>query len=660
VRFSIRTKLVLAIGAPLLAVYLGMACCEYQLGKREALGHMESHLTELAARQAAELDGDLSTAEELARTLALLVTSSPALSADQIHTLLRDNLRNNPKVYGMTMAFEPSAFSADVPGFAPYYCRDPRAGLRFVDIAVAFPDYTGLDWYRPAKLHGRPFWTEPYFDTGIGQRLMCTYTAPIFRRGEFRGVLTVDVLSEDLLAEIARIKIGSGYCTLISRKGAFISHPDSSLVMRESIFSLADRHGLSELADTGEEMVAGKSGVRRIRDYDTGEPKWMVYAPVESAGWSLAAIIPESEVMTPIYARLVRSLGLLGAGLAVILGIIWLLSARLTRPIARLAAAAERLGRGDLDIGVQGVSGSDELARLAQTFNTMVAELKTNVEGRIREETARREVEAELRAAGEIQASLLPGMLPPDQERGFVLHAINAPAKMVAGDFYDFFFIDDRRLALVMADVSGKGIPAAIYMAVTRTKLRDFAAPDKTPAQVITELNRSLAAENDRCMFVSLVFGYYDMSTGELVYVNAGHNPPCLVRKAGRLDVLDPTGPLVAPLREATFHDAQCRLEADDLLVLFTDGVTEARLEQGELFGEERLERLLRSSQSSPVADVCRGVIQAASDFTRGNLPDDATVLALRRTCREERFAEHPAVLPSTCQPADETLAAIG
>jgi sigma-B regulation protein RsbU (phosphoserine phosphatase) len=632
VMFSIRTKLVLAIGAPLLAVYLGMVCCEHYLGKREALAQMRSHLTELAARQAAELDGDLSTVEELARTLARLATSLPALSAEQIHALLQDNLRGNPKVYGMSMAFERNAFSEDVALFAPYYCRDPRDGLRFVDIAEVFPDYTRFDWYHPAKTGGRPFWTEPYFDTGVGRRLMCTYTAPIFKHGDFRGVLTVDVLSEDLLTEIARIKIGSGYCALVSRKGTLISHPDQSLVMRESIFSLAARRGLNELVDVGRQMVAGKAGVQRVRDYQTGEPSWMVYAPVQSAGWSLAAIIPESEVMTPIYARLARSLGLLGAGLVVILGIVLFMSVRITRPIAKLAAAAERLGHGDLDIGVCGVSGSDEVARLAQTFNTMVVELKTNVEGRIREEAARREVDAELRAAREIQASLLPGMLPPHQERGFALHAVNSPAKLVAGDFYDFFFIDDRRLALVMADVSGKGIPAAIYMAVTRTKLRDFAAPDKTPAQVITELNRSLAAENDRCMFVTLVLGYYDVSTGDLVYVNAGHNPPCLVRKTGRLDVLDPTGPLVAPYPDATFHDAQCRLDPDDLLVLFTDGVTEAGPAGGELFGEERLERLLRSSSSIPVADVCQRIIRAASDFTCGDLPDDATVLVLRRS----------------------------
>ena len=124
--------------------------------------------------------------------------------------------------------------------------------------------------------------------------------------------------------------------------------------------------------------------------------------------------------------------------------------------------------------------------------------------------------------------------------------------------------------------------------------------------------------------------------TGDLVYVNAGHNPPYLVRKTGQMDVLDPTGPLVAPFRDATFHDMQCHLDPDDLLVLFTDGVTEAGPESGELFGEERLERVLQSSWSSPVADVCQSVVRAASDFTCGELPDDATVLVLRRTCQEK------------------------
>ncbi len=633
VRLSLRTKLALAIGIPLLAAYAGMLWCEYELGRTEALHNMESHLTELAARWAAEADGQLSTAAELARTLARVVASQPGLSAEGLKALIRENLRDNPWVFGMCMAFEPHVRAGGGDGFAPYYCRDPNAGLRYLDIAVRFPDYTELAWYRPAKRDGRPFWTEPYFDAGAGDRFMCTYSVPMHRQGQFCGVLTVDILSDDLVREMARLKIGSGYCTLISRLGTFVSHPDESLVMRESIFGLAERFGIAELADAGREMVAGRAGVRKIRDYHTGQTKWIVFAPVESAGWSLAAIIPEHEVLAPIRARLLRSLGILVAGLGVMIGIVVFVSIHVTRPVARLTEAAESLAHGNLDARVPDVAGDDEIARLARRFNAMVTELKENIEGRIREESSRREVEGELRAAREIQASLLPRMLPPEHERGFSLHALNAPARLVAGDFFDFFFVDERRLAVVMADVSGKGVPAAMYMAVARTKLRDFAKPDRTPAQTLGDLNRCLAEENDRGMFLSAFFGHYDVETGELVYANAGHNPPYLVRGAGPWETLEPTGPLVAVFPDATFQDTCCRIEPDELLFAFTDGVTEANGASGELFGEERLERLLPEIASVTPASACEAVVNAVAAFSQGDLKDDVTVLALRRAC---------------------------
>ena len=401
--------------------------------------------------------------------------------------------------------------------------------------------------------------------------------------------------------------------------------------MRKSIFALADEHAIGELATVGRDMVAGKTGAHRVRDYVSGQPKWMVYAPVPSTGWSLAAVIPEREVLAPIYARLYRSVGILLVGLTVILGIVLLVSQRVTEPIGRLAAAAAAVGHGDLDARPTGVFSDDEVGRLASQFNTMLAELKNHVESRVREEASRREAEGELKAARAIQASLLPAMLPPDSRREFALHAVNAPAKQVAGDFYDFFFIDDRRLAVVMADVSGKGLPAAMYMAVARTKLRDHAAADKSPAEVVTEVNRRLAQENDQGMFVSLFLGYYDVPTGVLVYANAGHNPPYVVRADGVLASLDPTGPLVAPFPSAVFRNADCQLDPGDLLVLFTDGVTEAGTRDGDLYGETRLEQLLSAERQQPVDQLCTSLVATASDFSDGELADDVTVLALRR-----------------------------
>ncbi len=645
---SIRTKMILAISVPLLGAYAAMTWCEYQLGHREALANSTTHLAEVAARRAAELDGDLTAAAESARTIARLIAASPELNAEHLKVILQDNLTASPQWFGMSAAFERNGLAPDSPAFAMYYCRDPSGGLRYVDVAAAVPQYQELDWYRPARETGRPYWTEPYFDAGIGERLMCTYTAPVLRDGQFRGLVTLDILSETLLSDLVRLRLESGYCTLISGRGTFISHPDSSLVMHKSIFSLADEHGMDELATAGRDMLAGKTGARRIRDYVSDEPKWMVYAPVPSAGWSLAAVIPESEVLAPIYARIWRSLGILVVGLAVILGIVLLVSHRVTEPIGRLAAATEAVGHGNLDAKLTGPFSDDEVGRLARQFNTMLAELKSNIERRIREEASRREVEGELKAARVIQASLLPAMLPPDPDRAFALHAVNAPAKQVAGDFFDFFFVDEQRVALVMADVSGKGLPAAMYMAVARTRLRDHATADRSPADVVSEVNRRLAQENDQGMFVSLFLGYYDVPTGVLTYANGGHNPPYLVRTDGALSSLDPTGPLVAPFPSAVFRNAQCQLDPGDLLVLFTDGITEAGVPDGDLYGESRLEQLLCAGHQQPVDQLCSSLVATASDFSDGELADDVTVLALRR------LPLGAVCLPSSagCQPA--------
>ena len=223
-------------------------------------------------------------------------------------------------------------------------------------------------------------------------------------------------------------------------------------------------------------------------------------------------------------------------------------------------------------------------------------------------------------------------MLPPDRQTLFSLCAINSPAKYVAGDFFDFFAVNHHRLGLVIADVSGKGVPAAIYMAVVRTKLRDFATPDRTPAEVVAEVNRGLAQENNQDMLVSLFFGYYDAATGDLTYCNGGHNPPYIVRSGGSLETLDTTGPIVAVFPDADFANALCHLEPEDLMFLFTDGITEASDGQGGRFGEQRLERFLKGCATQPVGDICQHTIEAAIQFSAGDLADDVTVLALRET----------------------------
>ncbi|NLE39697.1 MAG: HAMP domain-containing protein, partial [Pirellulaceae bacterium] len=478
-RISIKTRIVLAIGIPLAAMWAGMVVYEYGVGRREAVAGVKAYLTELTARQAAQLDIELSKAEQLTDTLAALVALNPDLSRDQIEPWLAKLLRDNSEAFAIGVAVEPDVLAADGAKTTLYGHQCSESGVRFAALDDGDEAHSFHEWFRRQSVEGRPFWTEPYTDDLAGGRLMCTYVAPLLADGKFRGAVAVDVLTEHLLDDILATKSQGEYCTLISRKGVFLVHPDASRVMRPAAFKPLDEHGLLASADSSGASGVQPAGIRRVLDDRSGDPAWIVRVPIPSADWTLAAVLPESEVLAPIHARLARSLWVLAACGVLMLGVVWCVSARVTRPIRRLTRAAESLAAGDLETHVADASNSDEIGQLARTFNVMVGDLKAHIEHRVRDEAAKRQMEGELRAARRIQAALLPDALPDRPDRPFTLRAVNEPAKRVAGDFFDFFMVDRRTLAVVMADVSGKGIPAAIYMAVTRTTLRLFASPDK-------------------------------------------------------------------------------------------------------------------------------------------------------------------------------------
>jgi len=631
---SIRTKLVLAICLPLAAVYLLLLVIEYRRGKEEALEQMKVYLTELAAHEASDLDTRLVGVAQVARSTADFLDTFPPHEEEAIYRLIRQTLASNPGIFGMCVAFEPGAFRADRARFAPYVCRSPTGErLRTIDIGTDSYDYARWDWYLLPKLLERPAWTDPYFDEGAGNVLMCTYSVPFYSEGRFEGVVTADVCLEHLRQEMAEVDVQGGYCMILSQSGTIVSHPRESLIMSESIFSLAEWYELPELAELGREAIAGKRVVRRIPDFETGRPKWAVVAPVSSAGWSLAAMIPEEHVLAPVYDRVSRQMYLLLTGLGLITLVVLVVSGWITRPLKRLALATREVARGNLDVRVTGFRSRDEIREFADTFNRMLGDLKSSVEATIRETAAREAMEKELKVARQIQTSLLPKVGPPYSERDeFSLHAVNEPAKVTAGDFYDFWFVDDDRLALVIADVSGKGLPAAMFMAVARTVIRNFSAAERDPAETLAIANRALTEENEEQMFVTVFLGHYHVRTGELIYANGGHNPPLVARHDGRIESLgEPTGPLLAIWDEIEFGDRRIELDSGDLLLLYTDGVTEAYSEEAGMFGEEGLKRLVSQFHDGPVEQICREVLQRVNDHRRGEAQDDVTLLALKR-----------------------------
>jgi len=238
-------------------------------------------------------------------------------------------------------------------------------------------------------------------------------------------------------------------------------------------------------------------------------------------------------------------------------------------------------------------------------------------------------VERDLQTAAEIQRSFLPAPLAACAS-GFALHAAMLPARAVGGDFYDYFLLDSGRLALVIGDVSGKGVPAALFMAVTRTLLRATAGQAADPGDCLARVNRQLLNDSSAALFVSVFYGILDTGTGELRYSLGGHPWPYLVRAGGGLAALEARGLLVGVFKEAAYETSQTWLSPGDALFLYTDGVTEAQNAAGGFFGSEGLEAALRAGGSAPEGLV-QGAINGVQQFAAGAAQsDDLTALAVR------------------------------
>ena len=240
----------------------------------------------------------------------------------------------------------------------------------------------------------------------------------------------------------------------------------------------------------------------------------------------------------------------------------------------------------------------------------------------------------ELEHAALIQRSMLPGVFPPFPHRtDFALHAVMLPAREVGGDLFDFFLLDEDHLAFAVGDVSGKGVPAALFMAMTRTLLRATVQMKEPPGKCFTYMNSTLGEQNTSFMYVTLFYGVLNTRTGELQFGNAGHNPAYVISPDGTVRPLkEKSGPMLGVWEGAAYHTLTDQIAPGDRIVLYTDGVTEAIDKNGEFFSEERLEQFLAAHASTKTPEQLVVDLHAAvQDFSRG-VPqaDDVTVLSLR------------------------------
>jgi sigma-B regulation protein RsbU (phosphoserine phosphatase) len=547
--------------------------------------------------------------------------------------LLKETLKENREIYGVCAAFEPTASAATARPFVPYFYRSNGA-LHYVPETDTM--FLAADWYQVAKELGKKEWSEPYYDEGGGETIMTTCSVPFFEgwgaNRRFRGIVAADVSLEWLTEMVSSIKVlKTGYCFLLSRNGMVLTHPSREMIMNETIFSFAETSNKPELRDIGRKMVHGESGFVRYVDTHRG-PSLMYYAPVSSTGWTLAVVFPEAELLAEVHS-LTITVGLMGvAGILLLTLAVAFIARSITTPLHALAEATEVIASGNFDAQLPPVCSRDEVGTLTRAFVSMNGALKEYVRDLTETTAAKERIQSELRVATDIQVSLLPRIFPafPDREE-FDIYATMDPAKEVGGDFYDFFFIDERNLCFLIADVADKGVPAALYMMVAKTLLKTEAQRGGEPDRVLCAVNNILAADNENCMFVTVFCAIIDTASGEVRFANAGHNPPLLKDSAGIAYLTPKAGFVLGPIPESTYETERLTLHPGDVLLLYTDGVTEAKNRRAELFGEQRLLEAMGRGSCDDLTELLHFLRAEVTRHADGaDQSDDVTMLAIR------------------------------
>ena len=408
----------------------------------------------------------------------------------------------------------------------------------------------------------------------------------------------------------------------------------------------------ASLSAEDEDLATRALGIDGSMSY-LGERALHVAAPILDRGGvatGAAVLHMGRDHLDRLFADHVKY-GLIVAAAAFAIGsIIAAISARrIVQPVTALTTAAAEVDTDTLSFApetLDPVAGRrDELGTLVRVFQNMVRQvqareeyLESMVRARTRDleesnaqlERAKERMESELKIAHALQGAILPKTLPDSPS--FSGHALMTPAREMGGDFYDFFTLDDGRLSVVMADVSGKGVPAAFFMAIARTVMRAAAARHPTPGPCLEEVNDAICEQNPQDLFVTLFYGILDPKTGEFVYANAGHNPPFVVKRPGDVQALPMTGGMaVGVMPGLPYSEDATTLAPGDTMFLYTDGITEAMNVDEEEFTEARLEAVLADGHALPVDAVLTNVTSAVVEFVAGaEQSDDITCIVLR------------------------------
>ena len=631
-KLSVRVSLwVVTFAAIIFNVALGF----FFVQAREAVRQEAiNRATQILNNTSLRVDSILNRVEVASAMTKWLVLRHPE-EPDSMFVYSRSMLLNNPDFYNCSIAFEPYYFKEKGRYFSAYTIHVGDS-LRTIQGGSESYQYFFMDWYLMPMLLNKPCWTEPYMDYDVAtntSEMLTSYSQTITdRQGTVIGVINTSLSLTWLSQNISSIKpYPNSYSVMIGRGGTYFVHPDSTKISRQTIFTQAMEEPDTALVALGHAMQRGEEGMKRMRI--SGEDSYVFYKPLGQTGCSMAIVCPESDIFGG-FDRLrnsVRTIVLVG--LLLMLFFFIRIITRELRPLHRLAKGAETIASGNFDTKLPELKREDEIGQLSTSFGNMQQSLVKYIE-ELKDTTAEKaSIERDLRIASSIQMGMLPEDFPTKAERDDVqLYASLTPAKEVGGDLFDFYFRGNK-LFFCIGDVSGKGVPASLFMAVTRSVFRTVSAHESKPDRIMSTINTTIADMNKTHMFVTLFVGVLDLSTGMLHYCNAGHDAPLLVGAGVGELPCDPNIPVgFMPSWEYSLQEAL--IYEDTTIFLFTDGLTEAMNADHELFRMERVidvaTKVLSMKEQEPhhfIEHMTNAVHEFVGDAEQS---DDLTMMAIQ------------------------------
>lgn len=568
-------------------------------------------------------------------------------SPELIMSTLSYEIEVNNNLAGCGMAFVPEYFPEKGRWFEPYaQIVDGNPSVN--DIGSPSHDYHNSEWFKTGLTSDKGSWSSPYLDQEGAGTLLCSYILPIKDpTGKLAGVFGADISldwlasllrdidkSENNVGVLSKSETGRNqgiYSFILGPNGEYIAHPDIERYLGAYNFvDFADSSTSANYLELGKAMCAGKTGEEIVKM--DGRRYNVFYAPVSDTGWSMAIAVPIKSLLWPAINLGAIILILMLLGMLLVSRISRSAIKKFTKPLVQLSGSASEIAKGKFNTALPEIKSDDEIRHLRDSFDNMQKSLSRYIADLTETTTQKASMESELDVARNIQMSMLPMTWPayPDRKDIDIWGSIT-PAKAVGGDLYDFC-IRDNKLHFCIGDVSGKGVPASLVMAVVSSMFRTLSASTDSPEKLISAINSSMASRNENMMFVTFFVGELDLETGDLKYCNAGHNAPIVLRDGVPQVLKTDANVPVGIIADWKYTLQQTALSPGTILLLYTDGLTEATRADGSLFGEERvLANLTGLKATTSSKELSEHMKSSVKDFVGdAEQSDDLTMLVIR------------------------------